>query len=169
MKLTIDGESFEVEVRPEAVVVNGVPFTVAVEGEGVGTTVTVAGRRLRMHRVGPTGEEVEVNVEGRIYRVRAEGLLRAARAPSRGAAQRHKRTSAAPGAVTALMPGRVLAVRVTQGQAVKTGDILLILEAMKMENEIHSPVDGVVKELPVAPGASVVAGDVLAVVEEVEG
>ena len=166
MKLTIDGQAFDIEVGSDAVVVNGVPFTVAVEGEGVGTTVTVAGRRLKMHRVGPVGEEVEVNVEGRIYRVRAEGLLRAARGPARGLAQRHKRTAAAPGAVTALMPGRVRAVRVSQGQQVKTGEVLLILEAMKMENEIRSPVDGVVKELPVAEGASVAAGDVLAVVEE---
>ncbi len=63
------------------------------------------------------------------------------------------------------MPGRVLAVRVAQGQLVKTGDILLILEAMKMENEIRSPVDGVVQELAVAEGTSVAAGDVLVVVE----
>lgn len=165
MKLTIEGESFDIEVRPDAVVVNGVPFTVAVEGEGVGTTVTVAGRRLKMHRWGPVGEEVEVNVEGRIYRVRAEGLLRPARGTARGAGTQRQRRAAAPGAVTALMPGRVLAVRVAQGQQVKTGDVLLILEAMKMENEIRSPVDGVVKELPVAEGTSVAAGDVLVVVE----
>ena len=59
------------------------------------------------------------------------------------------------------MPGTLLAYKVAQGQAVKKGDILLILEAMKMENEIVAPVDGVVAALKASEGASVSAGDVL--------
>jgi biotin carboxyl carrier protein len=59
------------------------------------------------------------------------------------------------------MPGTVLDVKVTPGQAVKNGDVLLILEAMKMENEIMAPGDGTVDTVPVAKGASVNSGDVL--------
>jgi biotin carboxyl carrier protein len=59
------------------------------------------------------------------------------------------------------MPGTVLDVKVTPGQAVKSGDVLLILEAMKMENEIMAPSDGTVDTVPVAKGASVNSGDVL--------
>jgi biotin carboxyl carrier protein len=51
------------------------------------------------------------------------------------------------------------------GDTVKAGDVLLILEAMKMENEIKAPADGTVKEIPVAEGARVTEGDTLAVVE----
>ncbi len=73
--------------------------------------------------------------------------------------------SAAPaaGAITAAMPGTILDIRVGVGDAVTHGQTLLILEAMKMENEIMAPGDGVVKEIVVAKGASVNAGDVLIV------
>ena len=73
-------------------------------------------------------------------------------------------SSAAPSGgalVKAPMPGTLLAYKVAQGQAVKKGEVLLILEAMKMENEIAAPVDGVVKELKATEGASVSAGEVL--------
>jgi pyruvate carboxylase subunit B len=66
--------------------------------------------------------------------------------------------------VTAPIPGVVTELRVSPGQEVKTGQVLLILEAMKMQNEIPSPRDGVVKEIPVARGASVNTGDVLVVI-----
>jgi biotin carboxyl carrier protein len=69
------------------------------------------------------------------------------------------------GVVKAPMPGTVMAVKVTVGQAVKRGDVLLTLEAMKMENEIACPRDGRVKDLPARPGASVNTGDPLVVLE----
>jgi glutaconyl-CoA/methylmalonyl-CoA decarboxylase subunit gamma len=59
------------------------------------------------------------------------------------------------------MPGTLLSFKVAQGQAVRKGDVLFILEAMKMENEIVAPVDGVVAALRVSEGASVNTGDVL--------
>lgn len=62
------------------------------------------------------------------------------------------------GVVRALMPGRVVRVLVSKGEAVKKGDGLLILEAMKMENEIQAPADGTVDELFVTPGQTVDAG-----------
>lgn len=63
--------------------------------------------------------------------------------------------------VSAPMPGTIFDIKVTQGQAVKAGDILIILEAMKMENEIVAPVDGTVNSINVTKGQSVVSGDAL--------
>jgi biotin carboxyl carrier protein len=59
------------------------------------------------------------------------------------------------------MPGTILNVSVTVGQSVKKGDVLCILEAMKMENEIVAPRDGVVAGVSTSKGASVNAGDPL--------
>lgn len=71
---------------------------------------------------------------------------------------------AAPGGggnVTAPMPGNIFKVQVKPGDAVKKGDVLIILEAMKMENEIFAPQDGTIASVEVAEGASVNSGDVL--------
>ena len=62
------------------------------------------------------------------------------------------------------MPGTILKVNVTQGAAVKKGDILVVLEAMKMENEILAPRDGTVAQIAVAKGATVDTGALLAVI-----
>lgn len=61
------------------------------------------------------------------------------------------------------MPGTILSVNVSVGQSVKTGDVLMILEAMKMENDIVAPCDGTIKQLLVSKGATVNTDDVLAV------
>jgi biotin carboxyl carrier protein len=63
--------------------------------------------------------------------------------------------------VIAPMPGKVLAIRVGVGDKVETGQVLLVLEAMKMENEIGSPGEGVVKAVKCEPGGNVNTGDVL--------
>ncbi len=65
------------------------------------------------------------------------------------------------GDVAAPMPGTVLKVNVAAGDTVKKGQVLLILEAMKMENEIVSPADGEVASLNVEAGKSVTAGEVM--------
>ena len=61
------------------------------------------------------------------------------------------------------MPGTILSVNVGVGQAVKTGDVLMVLEAMKMENDIVAPCDGTIKQLLVSKGSTVNTDDVLAV------
>jgi biotin carboxyl carrier protein len=66
--------------------------------------------------------------------------------------------------VTAPMPGTILAVNVSNGAAVKKGDVLMILEAMKMENEIIAPVDGTIASVNVTKGSSVETGAVLCVI-----
>ena len=78
--------------------------------------------------------------------------------------------AAAPAAVTegtnvdAPLPGNVLNVKVSVGQAVKAGDVLVIIEAMKMENEVAAPCDGVVKQIVANKGAVVATGDTLLVI-----
>ncbi|MCL5982057.1 MAG: biotin/lipoyl-binding protein [Firmicutes bacterium] len=67
--------------------------------------------------------------------------------------------------VVAPMPGTILTVSVKEGAQVKSGEVLLILEAMKMENEITSPVAGTVKKVAVNKGGNVNTGDVLVVIE----
>ena len=64
-------------------------------------------------------------------------------------------------AVTAPMPGNILKVNVTVGQAVKEGDLLVVLEAMKMENEIYAPCSGTVTAIPVSKGSTVDTGALL--------
>ena len=71
----------------------------------------------------------------------------------------------AEGEVRAPMPGLVLQVCVSVGQGVKSGDVLLRLEAMKMENDIESQTEGKVKEILVAKGDEVQEGQVLMVLE----
>ena len=118
-----------------------------------------------------------ITVNGTAYEVEVEevavgesaALKAAAAAPAPKAAPAAKPAApkAAPVAngakVNAPMPGTILDVKVSQGASVKKGDILVILEAMKMENEILAPQDGTVAQVNVSKGASVNSGDVLVV------
>lgn len=115
-----------------------------------------------------------VTVNGKKYQVAVEDAIpgktyapaeapSAAPAPAPAAAPAPA-TPVADGAgtkVTAPMPGTILKVEAVNGQAVKKGDILCILEAMKMENEIFAPCDGTVTSAVAREGASVNTGDVL--------
>ena len=66
--------------------------------------------------------------------------------------------------VKAPMPGSILAVKASAGQAVKAGDVIIVLEAMKMENDIVAPCDGTVKEILVTKGSTVNTDDILAII-----
>ena len=103
-----------------------------------------------------SGDGIVIDVDGRALRARLappptiEGALRAAH-----------RGSSAVAAITAPMPGVVSGVRVREGEAVEAHQILLVLEAMKMENAITAPVDGLVEQVLVKVGQAVNRGDVL--------
>lgn len=64
--------------------------------------------------------------------------------------------------VTSPMPGTILEVKVSVGQAVKKGDVICVLEAMKMENDIPAPCDGIIASINTQKGSSVAANDILA-------
>ena len=71
----------------------------------------------------------------------------------------------ASGSLLAPMPGTVVKVAVTDGDDVAAGDVVLVLEAMKMQHTVTAPHDGTVTQIDVEPGAQVASGEVLAVVE----
>ena len=94
----------------------------------------------------------------------------AAAAPVAAAPVAAAPAAAAPAAVaagtpvTSPLPGNIFAIKVKEGDAVKAGDVLIVIEAMKMENEVCAPSDGVVKQIVVAKGALVATGDTLVVI-----
>lgn len=128
--------------------------------------------------------EVDVEEKGPIYKITVNGVVYEARieevrtksdttvsepvpkpvSPVSTAPIAPTPLSATPGVITAPMPGTVLKVRVSPGDTVKVGDVLLMLEAMKMENEISSHVSGTVKEVYVREGQSVNTNDKLLII-----
>ena len=109
-----------------------------------------------------------ITVNGTAYQVTVEegfgaAAPAAAPAPAPAAAPAAAPAPAAGGvAITAPMPGKILAVKATAGTAVKRGQVVLLLEAMKMENEIVAPQDGTVASVNVAVGDMVEPGATLA-------
>ena len=163
LTVRVDGASFTVELegRPDGGVqvrVDGQPVDVdarlpscgpgSVLVDGVSYLVDVRGGRAETHVV----------VDGEAFQVHIEDLARrgrpAAAKPNGGGGQR----------LVAPMPGKVVAVLVSVGQPVEPGAGLVVLEAMKMENEFRATSGGVVAEVHVVPGQAVDAGDLLVVV-----
>ena len=115
-----------------------------------------------------------ITVNGNVYDVTVEegtgvaaapvATPKAAPAPAKKAAPKAAAPAGAQGGVkvNAPMPGKILGVKASAGQAVKKGQVLLILEAMKMENEIVAPQDGTVASINVSVGEQVEAGAVIA-------
>jgi biotin carboxyl carrier protein len=89
----------------------------------------------------------------------------AAAAPAAPAAAAPRPAAGGKGGVKSPLPGVILDVKVKVGDAVKRGQTVIILEAMKMENQINADKDGVVKEIPVSKGESVLEGTDLIIIE----
>lgn len=109
-------------------------------------------------------KKYRVSVNGTVFEVEIEEMTGAPAAPAVAAAAPAPAAPAAPAGgekITAPMPGTILAVNVANGSAVKKGDVLMILEAMKMENEIMAPCDGAVTSVAVTKGAAVESGTLL--------
>ncbi|GAB1455547.1 biotin/lipoyl-binding protein [Spirochaetota bacterium] len=115
-------------------------------------------------------KKYKVTVNGQSYDVGVEEVgvaqLSVAAAPVTPSASAAPVAAAAPApssgsgaTIKAPMPGTVLSLKVSAGQSVKNGDVLMILEAMKMENEISAPCDGVVSAIRVQTGSTVNTGD----------
>ena len=135
--VTLNGKNYEVDVTETDAIVTGVtqvPVMVAA-APAVAAAATVAAPAEA-----PKAEEAPA-------------------APSAPAAPTASGTQ-----VKAPMPGTILAVKASAGQAVKAGDVIVVLEAMKMENDIVAPCDGTVKEIVVTKGTTVNTDDVLAII-----
>jgi biotin carboxyl carrier protein len=139
---SLDGQQGSADIREVvpgvySVLLGARSFEVKIEYGEAGYSVTVGGRRY-------------------------EVIVRDPRRLSRGDAAV---AAAGPRQLTAPMPGKVVRVMVEEGQSVESGQGLVVVEAMKMQNEIKSPKAGVVKTVHVREGGSVSAGQVLLVVE----
>ena len=164
MKLdaTVDGKTVRVDVR----------------GEGGGYRVAFEDRQFEVDFYDSGRDFVSLLIDGRSYEVglekRANGYgvffsddtldveLTDALA-SRAAA--HKKDASGPARIAAPMPGKLVRLLVEVGQQVDSGQGLVVIEAMKMENELRAPRAGKVKEMPVQEGQAVDAGALLIVIE----
>ena len=114
------------------------------------------------------GTNYSVEVEGMVSKPKTPKLVRTVAVPSTDAHPAVAKTakpSTGAGAIKSPLPGVILDVLVREGDSVKVGQKLLILEAMKMENNIDSDKEGVVKSIAVRKGDSVLEGDVLITIE----
>lgn len=120
--------------------------------------------------------KTNVTVNGKVYEVETEAPAKPAAKPVAAPAPKPAAAPAAPKAeapkaapvagglqVKSPLPGSVIKVLVSEGQAVKKGDTLLTLESMKMENAIMAEADGTVKQIAVTPGQNVMQDDLLIV------
>jgi biotin carboxyl carrier protein len=165
LRVSVDGEEYALELRAEA---NGWQYTV----DGVSTSggftsiaevmpgvfsVLLGTKSFTVH-IASNGGELEVWSGSRRYRVSVTDTR------DRSGAE-GKPSAAGPVEVRTQMPGKVVRVLVEPGAAVQAGQGLLIVEAMKMQNEMKSPKDGVVARINAREGATVAAGETLIVVE----
>ena len=116
---------------------------------------------MKKYRVTVNGTAYEIELEELTGTVPASSAAVPAAAPAAPVA-------AAPAGgekITAPMPGNILAVNITEGTTVKKGDVLMILEAMKMENEIMAPCDGKIISVNTTKGSTVETGTLLCVIQ----
>ena len=149
MKLSCGGETVEVRVEGESA---------ALDGRPVAFHATRPGGRLETVRVGEAVFRVRAERDGDRVLVWCAGAVH----EIRRAAGRAASAGSASGGLLAPMPGRVRRVLLGEGARVKKGDVILILEAMKMEHAIRAPRDGRVERVLFGEGDLVEAGAVLA-------
>lgn len=117
---------------------------------------------MKNYIVTVNGVSYEVSVE-EVGEGQAAAPVKATPVKAAAPAKKAKASGAAGSVkVSAPMPGKIIAVKKDAGAAVKKGEVILVLEAMKMENEIVAPQDGTVASVNVGAGDAVEAGDVLA-------
>lgn len=151
--IEVEGEEFDVVLAREGEVVKlevgGHKFDAKLAENGA---VTLAGKTFQV-KLG----DHDALVNGSPVRFRIADLRAGAGPGEKGGARGAR--------VRPPMPGKIVSLHVEEGQEVKAGQILVILEAMKMQNEIASPASGVVKKLHVKPGQNVEGKDVLVEIE----
>jgi biotin carboxyl carrier protein len=165
MKVKIGDQEYEVQPGEDTVSVGGESFSVRIARNHNIATVYVNEKPHAVQLPDPLPEEgaIELLVDAKTYSVEVAGSAGRAKAKPQ-----KKKSAAATGAVVSQMTGRVTRVDVKTGDTVAEGDVLLVIEAMKMENEITAPVGGTVKDILVNAGARVSEGDSLLVIEPAE-
>lgn len=149
--LTLDDIEYKISADGNTIMVNGQPFIVGFEGDTV--LVNDVPYEIKL-------EGDKVIVAGIAYKLKVDGLVEE-KAPARAAGV----VTPGEGVVTAIMPGKIIRVLVNEGDRVAEGDVICILEAMKMENELKAPKAGTLKALHVRPGQDVERGAVLAEIQ----
>jgi biotin carboxyl carrier protein len=149
--LTLDGTTYKIVVDGNSVLVNGQPFVVGFETDRVLVDGTPYDVKL---------EGDKAVVSGIAYQLGVEGLEETKAGPKAG-----RIVVASEGAVTAIMPGKIIRLLAAEGDQVAEGDVVCILEAMKMENELKAPRAGKVTAIHVRPGQDVEMGAVLAEID----
>jgi biotin carboxyl carrier protein len=161
------------------VTVDGKPHQLEIERAENGWMCRLDGREIQVDAVIPRRDVLSILVDGASYEVKREqtatdlhlwvGSTRFAVEVRDPRSLRSRRDGAGdekgPKKIMAPMPGRIVRVLVTEQAAVEAGQGIVVVEAMKMQNEIKSPKKGIVQKLMATIGATVSAGDVLAIVE----
>ena len=113
--------------------------------------------------------EVDLEMEGNIWKATVEGRTFNIEVPDSGPVVKKKRSSGnkkkKSGTVSANIPGKIVTIEVKSGQVVEEGQVILILEAMKMQNEIQAPISGTVSSVACEEGQSIEANVPLVVIE----
>lgn len=154
LKLHLEGNPYDIERRGDVIVVNGIEFPCAFKD----TAVTVSGNA---HTVKVSSSSAEV--DGIAYAIRAEGLEEPKSTGKRKAANAGAGDKA--GAIAAIMPGLIIKILKKEGDRVEAGETVIVLEAMKMQNDLHANRAGIIRQLNVKQGDNVETRQVLAVVE----
>jgi biotin carboxyl carrier protein len=149
--LTATSEQFEYQHEGGTAIER--KYSAAQAGDGT-WSILIDGRSYAVAILGPC----QVSVNGRVFHVDVFD-------PREQRGRRSATVNTGPQAITAPMPGRVIRVLVEMGQEVASGEGLIVVEAMKMQNEMKSPRAGRVAAMKTAAGAAVSAGDVLLVIE----
>ena len=161
------------------VTVDGKPHRLEIEKAEDGWMCRIDGQEIKVDAVLTRRDVLSLLVDGRSYEVKREqtaadlhlwvGSTRFGVEVRDPRSLRSRRDGTGdekgPKKVMASMPGRVVRLLVTEGAEVEAGQGIVVVEAMKMQNEIKSPKKGIVRKLAATAGATVNAGDVLAIVE----
>jgi biotin carboxyl carrier protein len=157
---TIDGRTMRVEVRA-----NSEGFSVLVDGRPLEVDASFDGERFASLLVAGRSHPVALERQEGGYRVHLrEGAVDVSLQEARGGVRGPERRASGPARVVSPMPGRVVRVLAAAGADVEAGQGLVVVEAMKMENELRAPRAGRLREVAVREGQAVEAGALLAVI-----
>ena len=143
----VDGNEFRVASSPGGVTVNGEPIQAESTGDGA---IRLSGDGAGTAYSATVDDAQWVFLNGEVFRFEIER-----------AGSHRRRSAAAPGSLTAPMPATVRRIEAQTGQAVRRGDILIVLEAMKMELPVRAPADGTIARVNCREGELVQAGQEL--------